>query len=130
MSDTTDPERERRVATNELITRLWDLGNLITGFCTLQFLAFLAVTYTGGSLDRERILSQYLFIFLAVVIFIIFFAGSVWFCHRKEGALRIDAGHSDLVQLTSRYAAYGRLVWIAMFGLLVIVRVAHHFLHH
>jgi hypothetical protein len=110
-SDTTDPELARRAAKSDLAKNFWDLGNAFAGFSILQFLGFLAVTYSVDEKIRLRMFEHpWTIIFWIAASTFLLFIPSICFCYRKEVALRVDADPPALVLAASRSAVRGRII--------------------
>jgi hypothetical protein len=128
MCESVGVDREGRLAADELAKQFWTLGNLIAGFCVLQELAFLAVTYAAGTEAHTRALSAPYLILVSVAFGSAVFAGAVWYCGSKEAALRLAAGHPPIVISSSRHATVGRIICITACYCVVVLRVLHHIL--
>jgi len=120
-------DRERHLAADELARQFWTLGNLITGFYALQVLGFLAVTYTTTAEIHNRILktSPFLILGIAALGSAVFFA-AVWYCGSKEVALRRAAGHPLIVISSSKHTTVGRIICIAAWYGLIVLRMQNH----
>src|SRR6266404_6681447 len=83
-----------RCARGDLAARFWDFGNLIAGFSILQFIAFLAVTYSADEKVRDRIFAHPCFVVVLIAAITAFlFIPCLVFCYKQEMALRTAACH-------------------------------------
>lgn len=103
------------LAAAALAKQFWTLGNLIAGFCVLQDLAYLAVTYAAGDQTYARALSAPYFASAAVSLGTVTFSGCAWLCGRKEMTLRRAANHPFIVLSSARQITVGRIICIMVF---------------
>lgn len=126
MHESADISREDRPAADDLAKQFWTLGNVIAGFCVLQELGFLAITYAAGDEAYNRALSAPYVVLAAVGLGTVIFAAAAWYCGSKETTLRRVADHPSIVIASARQVTVGRIICVIACYCVVVARLLHH----
>jgi len=113
------------IGAEELIGKMWDLANYVTGFAIAQIIAFLLALGTSQEFQR-RVKKWWKFILVLIVVANFVYIYAVWKCYEVEECLRLATNHSKQVISMSHWMLFNRIFCIVAFNLFGCVLVIQH----